>query len=141
MVTSYSNDQQTPEQMIIALEKSALRRWISGDPSGFIEISAPEVTYQDPFIERRIDGLEALKAYYEPIKGKVRADDFELLNPLVQVHGDMAALTFNYVSWNHDQTGARRETRWNCTEVYARIGEKWRIVHTHWSLTQPKRQQ
>ena len=34
---------------IIELERAALDRWGRGDPSGFLEISAPEVVYFDPY--------------------------------------------------------------------------------------------
>lgn len=33
------------EQQIIQLERQALKRWCEGDPSGFLEISAPDVVY------------------------------------------------------------------------------------------------
>ena len=49
-----------PTQTIITMERGALGRWGIGDPSGFLEISAPDVVYFDPFLERRIDGREAL---------------------------------------------------------------------------------
>ena len=124
-------------ETIIAMEKAALERWGNGDPWGFIEICAPEVTYQDPSLKLRIEGLETLTAYYKQAEGKISLDGFELLNPRVQQHGDVAVLTFNYVSWSG--TGdARTESRWNCTEVYRRGDEGWRIIHTHWSYTQPK---
>jgi ketosteroid isomerase-like protein len=119
------------EEQIIGLEKEALRRWCNGDPSGFLEISAPDVVYFDPFLERRLDGLEALRSYYEGLRGKVRAERFEVLNPVVQsIGGTGAVLTFNFVS-----SGGGRESRWNCTEVYRRDGTGWRIVQTHWSFT------
>ncbi len=38
-------------QHLIDLETAALHRWGHGDPDGFLEISAPDVTYFDPFIE------------------------------------------------------------------------------------------
>ncbi len=79
-----------------------------------------------------MDGLLALNEYYESIRGKISADRFELLNPLVQVIGDAAVLTFNFVSYG----GNENEFRWNCTEVYCRIKAGWRIVQTHWSFTQ-----
>ena len=28
--------------------------------------------------------------------------------------------------------------RWNATEVYREVGGAWRIIHTHWSFTQPQ---
>lgn len=116
---------------IIALERAALDRWGAGDPSGYLEISAPEVTYFDPFIERRIEGLDALCAWYAPLRGTIHIDRYELVSPKVQVYGETAVLTFNLVSHSGATT-----MRWNCTEVY-RLGEAgWRIVQTHWSITQ-----
>ncbi len=120
-----------PGAAVIALERAALERWCKGDPSGFLEISAEDVVYFDPFLERRIDGISALAAYYEALRGKVQAARFEMLNPLVQVVGDAAVLTFNYVSYGSD--GGR--SRWNSTEVYRRQGSTWRLIQTHWSFT------
>ncbi len=121
------------EKQIIQLEKQALQRWCQGDPSGFLEISAPDVVYFDPFIERRIDGQAALTNYYESLRGQIRAERFELLNPLVQLVGSTAVLTFNFVSWGE----GGEEHRWNCTEVYRQSGSQWEIIQTHWSFTRP----
>ncbi len=121
------------EQQIVQLEKQALQRWCQGDPSGFLEISANDVVYFDPFIERRIDGLAALTDYYEGLRGQIRAERFESLNPLVQLIGSAAVLTFNFVSWGEDG----EEHRWNCTEVYRQNGSQWEIIQTHWSFTRP----
>lgn len=86
-------------ETIIAMECAALDRWGNGDPSGFLEICAPDVVYFDPSLERRIDGREALGEYYEGIRGKVSFERFELLNPIVQRVGDAAVITFNFVSY------------------------------------------
>jgi len=132
-------DKAAPEgeisQIIIDMERAALDRWGKGDPSGFLEICAPDVVYFDPGQEMRIDGRDALSAYYELIRGKVSIKNYELLNPLVQVVGNAAILTFNYVSYDGDEN----EYRWNCTEVFRRSGEKWEIIQTHWSFTQGSR--
>jgi hypothetical protein len=120
---------------IIAMECSALDRWGKGDPSGFLEICAPTIVYFDPHLEMRIDGREALSAYYEGIRGKVSIERYELLNPLVQYIGNAAILTFNYVSYG----GAEDEYRWNCTEVYEHLADGWKIIQTHWSYTLAKR--
>lgn len=60
---------------------------------------------------------------------------FERINPLVQVVGDAAVLTFNYASYG--RSGA--PSRWNCTEVFRRTDDAWRIIQTHWSYTLAKR--
>jgi hypothetical protein len=115
---------------IIALESAALDRWGKGDPSGFLEICAPDVVYFDPYLEMRIDGLEALTQYYKTIWGQVYFDRFELLNPCVQLGGELAVLTFNYVSYTGEKA-----SRWNCTEVYRQAADGWQIIQTHWSYT------
>lgn len=125
------NHPQDIPSLIISMERAALDRWICGDPSGFLEISAPDVVYFDPYREKRIDGLEALTALYKELWGKVLLDRYELLNPLVQVVGEAAVLTFNCVSY-----AGKTEDRWNCTEVYRRNGDRWEIIQTHWSYTQ-----
>ena len=116
---------------IIKMELEALDRWGNGDPSGFLEICAPDVVYFDPNLEMRIDGRDKLGEYYEAIRGKVSFECCELLNPLVQRIGDAAVLTFNFVSYGADE----HTSRWNCTEVYRRSGEEWQIIQTHWSYT------
>ncbi|MBU1425532.1 MAG: nuclear transport factor 2 family protein [Gammaproteobacteria bacterium] len=116
---------------LIAMERAALDRWGAGDPSGYLEISAPDVVYFDPFLERRLDGLDALTALYESLRGTIRIDRYDLIEPKVQVCGEAAVLTFNLNSY----TGAT-VMRWNCTEVYRLDKQGWRLIQTHWSITQ-----
>jgi ketosteroid isomerase-like protein len=121
------------EQELVELERKALARWLNGDPSGFLEISAPDVVYFDPYRERRVDGIEALTRIYDELRGKVFAARFEILNPRVQRVGEAAVLTFNFVSYG----GNEDALRWNCTEVYRRDPAGWRIIQSHWSYTWP----
>jgi hypothetical protein len=115
--------------LILALERGALDRWGNGDPTGYLAISAEDVSYFDPLCARRIDGHPTLTEYYRPIAGMIRIEKDEIIAPRVQIYGEVAILSFQYVS--HGSEGAMR---WNCTEVYAHRGEAWRIVHTHWSF-------
>lgn len=122
----------TVSEEIIAMEKKALTRWGNGDPAGFLEISAPDIVYFDPYIACRIDGLASLADYYQrTLWGKVHFDRFELLNPTVLRAGEMAVLTFNYVSYQGDEPSL-----WNCTEVYRRKSGEWKIIQSHWSYTE-----
>lgn len=121
---------------LLSLEEAAMKRWRSGDPQGFLELSAPEVTYFDPSVEGRIDGLDRLRVHYSPIAGAVRYDNSTFADSRVQRHGDLAVLTFNYLASNTDPAGEPAAgTRWNITEVFARFGDDWKIVHTHRSYT------
>jgi hypothetical protein len=117
---------------IVAMEESALDRWGKGDPSGFLEISAPDIVYFDPSLDKRLDGLSELKDLYEDLRGKIHVDRYELVNPKVQLCGDCAVLTFNYVGYS-----GGKAYRWNCTEVYRRQNDRWEIIQTHWSPTRP----
>jgi hypothetical protein len=123
-------------RIIIAMEKAALERWGRGDPSGFLDISDPDVVYFDPFQEFRLDGKEALTRFYETLRGKIQIDRFELMNPKVQICGSSAVLTFNYIS-----RSGEKFNRWNCTEVYRQTSSGWRIIQTHWSITLPFQEQ
>lgn len=119
---------------IVLMERKALDAWCKGDPSGFLAISAPDVVYFDPFLEKRLGSLDALRKYYEGLRGTVSAESWELIDPLVQRVGDAGAvLTFNFAS----RDGSGGEHRWNCTEVFRRERDQWRIIQTHWSLTKP----
>jgi len=117
---------------ILAMEKAALARWAKGDPDGFLEICAQDVVYFDPFLDKPLSGIEELRRLYAGIRGSIYIREWELVDPNVRVSGDMAVLTFQFVSdgdsFNH----------WNTTEVYQCFAGDWRIVHTHWSLTKPQ---
>lgn len=117
---------------IIAMERAALDRSDKGDVQGFLEISAPDVVYQDPALEAPLIGLPALTAYYAKFPAEEPSHGV-MSNANVQVLGDVAVLSFHYVS----RAGTAKEIVWNCTEVYRKTDGNWRIVNTHWSLTKP----
>ena len=124
---------------IISLERRALDRWGKGDPGGYWEIYAPEVTYFDPLQDKRVDGLDAIKATQAPIVGKVHVDRYDMIDPRVQHCGEIAVLTFNLLSYRTGGDG--KETvvgRWNSTEIYRSMSGKWRIIHVHWSYRKPE---
>jgi ketosteroid isomerase-like protein len=128
---------------IISLERSALDRWIQADPDGYLSLYATNATYFDPFREKRVDGLDELKARMAAMRGVTlpfKDPRYEMINPVVQVEGRIAVLTFNLVNYGKP-SGSADETvlaRWNATEVYREIDGAWRIIHTHWSFTQPQ---
>jgi ketosteroid isomerase-like protein len=130
---------------IITIERSALDRWITFDPEGYLDLYTLDVTYFDPSQESRIDGLEAMRRYYGPIKdlkGTIREPRYEMISPKVQAHGEIAILTFKLI--NYGKRADKPETvlaRWNSTEVYTQINGQWKIIHSHWSYIKPQIQQ
>lgn len=120
---------------VVALERAALDRWGKGDPTGLLEIYAPDVTYFDPGVERRIDGHAAMTEYYRPFTGKIKVPRYEMIDPGVQCHGDVAVLTYNLRSEAEQPDGKEITVRWNSTSVYAWADGAWKVIHSHWSLT------
>lgn len=120
---------------LIQIERGALERWNNGDPSGYMDILADDATYFDPSLTRRMDGKEALVKMLEPLRGKIHADRYQMINPKVQAAGDMAVLSYNLTSEEGEKTW-----HWNSTEVYRRESDgQWKITHAHWSLTKPEK--
>jgi ketosteroid isomerase-like protein len=123
---------------IIALERGALDRWGKGDPGGYLELYATDVTYFDPQRETRVNGLSAMKRLLEPIKGTFKSEGYEIIEPRVQRAGAMAVLTYNLVSRGSGPDGKPVVARWNSTAVYTQVGDRWKIIHSHWSFTKPE---
>ena len=127
---------------LVALERSALDRWIKSDPQGYLDIQAAEVTYFDPFTDKRVDGQDAMVVRLAPMrkmKPPFMDPRYEMINPKTQRHGDVALLTFNLVNYGTPPDASERVlARWNSTEVYARLDGKWQIIHSHWSFVQPE---
>ena len=113
------------------MERAALDRWGKGDPNGYLEIMARDVTYFDPMQDKRVDGT-----------GKISVSRFDMIDLRVQRHGESALLTFNLVSYVALPGGQERAiARWNSSERYGLVDGTWRIVHSHWSFIKPELKQ
>ena len=129
-------DVRTSADQILMLERVALDRWGKGDPGGFLEVYAPDITYFDPVTAARIEGHQAMADYYRPWVGKIQVARYEMLNPQVVVDGNMALLTYNLVNYVQDAQGVESVgSCWNSTTVYQHRGGTWQAVHSHWSFT------
>ena len=117
-------------ETIIALERAALDRYGNGDPQGYLETYAPDITYFDPGQQGRVDGLGAMKELLVPRTGKIKIDRYEMIGPKVQHSGDVAVLSYNLVNYAKRPNEGSVIVRWNSTAVYRRIEGKWKIIHT-----------
>ncbi len=126
-------NQENLTAKIIAMEKAALEEWNKGNPTGYLNIFAPDINYFDPFQEKRIDGLEKMQVFYEGLRGQISADRYEMIDPAVQMTDKMAVLSYNLESYSGNSV-----YKWNCTDVYQQgCDNQWKIVHNHWSLVRP----
>ncbi len=127
------------DDTILSLENQAMERWRNGDPWGFVELSAGDITYVDPGLASPITDLEQYKVYMKKVEGKVHYQGSEFIQPKVVTLGDAAVLTYNYRSTELTPEGkVLNQTPWNATEVYFRRDGQWKIVHTHWSFIHHK---
>lgn len=126
---------------LVALERAALDRWITGDPQGYLDLYATDVTYFDPMRDKRVDGRAAMETLVAPMKDvklPFTSTRYDMIDPKVQHYGEAALLTFNLV--NYGTLPDRPESvlaRWNATELYRRSDGTWKIVHSHWSFVKP----
>lgn len=133
---SITVESSTTADRILMLERAALDRWGAGDPGGFLDLCATDVTYFDPLTESRIDGKDAMAEYYRPWVGQINIPRHEMRNPQVVVGADLAVLTYNLINYIVDAGGVESVgTCWNSTVVYRRHGPTWHTIHSHWSFT------
>lgn len=134
---AHAADSFEPET-IVALERAALTRWGNGDPRGYLDLYAREITYFDPARDARVDGLDAVKELLGPLAGRIKTDRFEMTRAKVQHSGDIAVLSYNLVTYSRRPDGKPVTVRWNVTTVYQRTGGAWKAIHNHFSYTKPE---
>jgi len=54
-----------------------------------------------------------------------------MMNARVQVYGDVAILSYNYVGVNQKKGGQTNSSAAKSTRVYAKIGGQWKLVHAN----------
>jgi ketosteroid isomerase-like protein len=113
---------------IIAMERTAMDGFQKGDPGPALAMMDPGITFFHTVTDRKLDGLAAVKALFEPYRGRPLFERYEMVEPKVQVSGDIAVLTYQLVQQNGEVMA-----RWNGTQVYQRRADGWRVIHTHWS--------
>ena len=114
---------------IIAMEKAALEEWLKGNPTGYLNIYAKDFTYFDPI--QRINDFGKINEFYESMRGSVQVEKYEMIDPIVQIYGETAVLTYSLVTYSANNVIGE-----NCTEVYQQQSDKlWKIIHSHWSLS------
>jgi ketosteroid isomerase-like protein len=119
-------------QEIVALERQMMDAWQKGSPDAALALLDDGVTYFHVMTEKRLEGVAAVKALYDGYRGAPLFDSYEIENAKVQAGGDVAVLTFRFVTRNGSLT-----RYWNATEVYERKAGGWRVIHSHFSAVKP----
>lgn len=107
-----------------------LERWYSGDPFGYAELYAEDLTYFDPGTVTSLQGIESLRAYYEPLVDRFHIDRYETDDFTLQLYGEIAILTFTLSEY---AAGDDPTVVWKVTHGYRQVDGDWRVIHGHFS--------
>ena len=129
------NNQQIADEVMNMVKA----QWAAqaANPTNVAEIdknTADDYTEFNGSFATRIDG-KALSSRLAEASGKdpSRRLAAEMLNPKVQVYGDVAILTYNFAGEIKDKDGEVKPTRAKSTRVYAKINGKWKLVHANFA--------
>ena len=134
------------EQEILALLDRHLRSIWGGDLGTYTATTAPDVTFYEWYIStQRIDGLDfhlrETAANFRAAEARRQAGqryeiEHEVLQPKVQLYGDIALVTYTLLMRYTTDDGVRH-TEHNETRVFHRRPEGWQLVHCHKSPMWP----
>ena len=95
---------------------------------------ADDYTEFNPDFPVRIDGKALNSGIYEALaRDGSRSLSGEMVNPKVQVYGDVAILSYNYIGVGIDKDGKTSSSAAKSTRVYAKQGGKWMLVHANFA--------
>ncbi len=120
---------------VMALARAQWDAEIAGKPvSDQIASLADDYTEFSPGTPIRIDGKAMNARFYNAVSmdgSKPLVSD--MVNPKVQVYGDTAILTYNFVGMLQTKDGKVEPNNAVSTRVYSLINGKWMLVHGHFS--------
>jgi ketosteroid isomerase-like protein len=95
---------------------------------------ADDYTEFNPDFPVRLDGKALNAGIYEALsRNGDKPLSGEMVNPKVQVYGDVAILSYNYVGVDMDKDGKTSSSAAKSTRVYAKQGGKWMLVHANFA--------
>jgi len=117
---------------VVALAKAQWAAEIAGKTS--TNQLADEYTEFSPGVPTRVDGKAMNTRLFEASSGgSSKLVAAEMANPKVQVYGDVAILSYNFVGMTKDSDGKVEPTLAKSTRVYAKKGGKWMLVHANFA--------
>lgn len=122
------------DQQIIAREKAAMEAWQKKDKAFWMDYLTDNSTYFSAWSPYRDSNpKETFLPNFEKYTEMFKILDFSMYNPVVQVHGDVAVLSYNE-SVTSDFGGKVINYTGKVTSVYVKQGNTWRVIHGHESM-------
>ena len=130
--TAFAQSDDAVAKEVIALAKA---EWAAFNEKNLAAASsswADEYTQFNPTFATRIDGKALLVKMEEGFMTDSGSGVFsDMANPKVQVYGDVAILSYNYMGIGKDKDGVTEPNRAKSTRVYVKKGDKWTLVHAN----------
>ncbi|MGD9488158.1 MAG: DUF4440 domain-containing protein [Calditrichaceae bacterium] len=132
-LSAQTNDQAAME--VIAITKAQWAAQMEKKPASvWMSTVADEYTEFNPEAPVRLDG-KALNGRLSDAMASGSGEFLaaEMLNEKVQVYGDVAILTYNYVGMLKNDEGEVETVLAKSTRVYAKKMGKWMLVHANFA--------
>jgi ketosteroid isomerase-like protein len=124
-----ASNQQVADE-IIALVKAQWAASDAGNTAEYMKNVAEDYTEFNGDYSTRLDGKAiSTKVSDANNQGSVKTILSEMANAKVQVYGDVAILTYNFVGVTKDKDGKTTPSKAKSTRVYVKQGGKWMLVH------------
>ena len=120
---------------VIALAKAQWAAELANAPAAKVmETGADDYSEFNPQYPTRIDGKALNSKFAEAAeKDKAKLLVAEMANPRVQVYGDVAILTYNFMGAIQNADGTITQTTAKSTRVYAKQGGDGMFVHANFA--------
>ena len=131
LVAAADSDEAVAKK-IISLAYEQWKAFDKRDVAKAMEQVDDEYTEFNPVAATRLDGKALNKRMAEA--GNQDSGDgilAEMLNPKVQVYGDVAILSYNYMGMTRDKDGNTEPVRAKSTRVYVKKSGSWKLVHAN----------
>ena len=129
-------DEAILEEMV-ALETNKLDLWYGeSDPSAYVAEVADDATALAAFLPLTRQVGEELREARRGFEGLIPHIDYEIVDPAVDVRGDIVIFTFFTEGTDLDNPDVPYGP-WNATKVFNRTADGWEMIHTHWSVPLP----
>jgi len=130
-VLAQSTDKQAADE-VIAVTKAQWKAEMAKNTAEAMKNVADDYTEFNDEYATRLEGkalsMRLSEATAGGSGGLVAA---EMANAKVQVYGDVAILSYNFVGVSKDKDGKTEPTRAKSTRVYVKKGGQWWLVHAN----------
>lgn len=128
-----AGDNEVAEE-VIAVTKAQWAAEMRNDVQAAMKNVADDYTEFNPDYPTRLDG-KAMNVRLSEAFNSGSGDTVvaEMANPKVQVYGDVAILTYNYIGAAKNKDGEIESVKAKSTRVYVKQGGQWMLVHANFA--------